>query len=87
MSTRRRPAIRQQEALVRQFNERHPVGTRVRYWPGVLGGDSMAVSRTRSPARMLSGHTAIVWVDGLPDCLALTHVEVMADQAEEVSDG
>lgn len=59
---------------VAEWNETHPVGTPVTYWPGVREGNGKA-SRTRTPAQVLNGHTAVVWVDGYSSCIALTHVE------------
>jgi hypothetical protein len=56
------------------FNAIHPVGTPVRYWKGVREGEGR-ISRTRTPAQMLSGHTAIVWLEGVSGGIALTHVE------------
>jgi hypothetical protein len=59
-----------------QWNERHPVGTSVRYWKGPRGADEpSSVAKTRSVAQMLGGHTPVVWVDGEAACVALTHVE------------
>jgi hypothetical protein len=63
-----------QAKLVEKFNARHAVGTPVRYWTGVREGDG-ELSATRSHAQLLSGHTAVVWVDGHPACIALSHVE------------
>jgi hypothetical protein len=59
------------------FNQRHEVGTQVRYWRGTRD-DEPCVSTTRTGARLLSGHTPIVWVEGDSSCIALTHVEVIA---------
>ncbi len=57
------------------FNERHPIGTPVRYWPGAHGGMSeVPTGETRTKARIL-GNTAVVWVTGHSACIALTHVE------------
>jgi hypothetical protein len=56
------------------FNAIHPVGTPVRYWKGVREGEGR-ISRTRTPAQMLGGHTAIVWLEGVSGGIALTHVE------------
>ena len=34
------------------------------------------VTRTRSRAEVLGGHTDAVWVDGHSACIALTHIDV-----------
>jgi hypothetical protein len=53
----------------------YPVGTPVRYWPGVRAGEGRE-SVTRTPAWLVGGHTTCVSVDGYPGGIALTHVEV-----------
>ncbi|BAL87339.1 hypothetical protein AMIS_21190 [Actinoplanes missouriensis 431] len=58
---------------VGHFNDAVPVGTPVRYWTGVRQGEGK-VSRTRTPAELLSGHTAVVWVEGEGSCIALSHI-------------
>lgn len=59
------------------FNRDYPVGQRVRYWPAVRPEDDSGgfESSTRSDAQVLSGHTAVVWVDGYAGCIALSHVK------------
>ncbi|GAA0495209.1 hypothetical protein Ade02nite_19050 [Paractinoplanes deccanensis] len=59
---------------VERFNRDDPVGTPVRFWPGVRSGEGIE-SATRSSAQILSGHTPVVWVEGHAGCIALTHVE------------
>lgn len=58
-----------------QFNKHWPVGTTVRYWTGLREGEGK-LSRTRTAASVLGGHTAVVWVEDEPDCIALSHIEV-----------
>lgn len=61
------------------FNARYPVGTAVVAYPDVRPEhDAQAerlITRTRSAAQVLSGHTDVVWVEGHPACIALTHVD------------
>jgi hypothetical protein len=66
--------IRIAERAVQRFNQDHPIGTPVTYWPGVREGDGRA-SRTRTPAWLVSG-TPCVSVEGYPGGIALTHIEV-----------
>lgn len=61
--------------IVRRFNQRYPVGTRIRYWTGLKNYGPGAETTTRTPAEILGGHTPVVWVDGHAACIALTHVE------------
>lgn len=65
---------RSPEKQAHEFNRLFPVGTKVRYWRGAregLGRETV----TRSKARVLSGHTAVVLLEGVSDCIALSHVE------------
>lgn len=66
-----------------QFNARYPVGTPVIAYPGARPEDDpngeRLVTRTRSRAEVLGGHTDVVWVDGHSACIALTHVDVRCD--------
>ena len=62
------------EALCHKWNQRFPVGTRVRYWTGPRDGRGK-VSTTRSEAQVLGGHSAAIWVEGESSCIALSHVE------------
>lgn len=67
---------------VDEFNARYPVGTLVFAYPGARPEDDRnarrLVTRTRSQASVLSGHTDVVWVDGHSACIALSHVDVVA---------
>lgn len=63
-----------------QFNALYPIGTPVVAYPGCRpeddSNDERLVTRTRSKAEVLGGHTDVVWVDGHSSCIALTHVDV-----------
>ncbi|GAB3175103.1 hypothetical protein GCM10027059_48340 [Myceligenerans halotolerans] len=56
-----------------EFNRRYPVGTTVRFWPGLRVGPGQ-VAATRTPAWTLPSGHAVVAVDGYPGGIALTHV-------------
>lgn len=61
------------------WNEQWKIGVKVRYWPGEKEGEGI-VSWTRTAANVqmyLGEHTAVLWVEGRPDCIALSHVEVI----------
>ncbi|MFJ2568884.1 hypothetical protein ACIOYT_00490 [Streptomyces halstedii] len=62
-----------------RWNAQYPVGTPVTAYPGCRPEDdpkcTRLVTRTRSAASVLSGHTAVVWVDGHSSCISLTHVD------------
>lgn len=63
-----------------EFNALYPVGTPVIAYPGCRPVDDSSaerlVTRTRSKAELLGGHTPVVWVEGHGACIALTHVDV-----------
>lgn len=65
--------VNHERRKVSTFNIYHPVGTPVRYWTGALEGEGVE-SKTTTPAQLLGGHTAVVWVEGHAACVALSHV-------------
>jgi len=67
-----------QEKLAAEWNARHPVGTRVYFWPWSRK-DVADISRTRSEAYLLGGHTASVQVEGFRGAIALSHVEAVKE--------
>ena len=66
---------------VERFNERYPVGTPVRYWPGIRHGDGRE-SVTRTPAWLVCGKPCVS-VEGYPGGIALTHLEVAGTFTEQ----
>ncbi|MFD4475930.1 hypothetical protein ACFWPU_07425 [Streptomyces sp. NPDC058471] len=65
------------------FNARYPVGTPVVAYPcgrpEDLPSDPHLLTRTRSKAAVLGGHTDVVWVDGHGACIALSHIDVVTE--------
>jgi hypothetical protein len=65
---------------VAEFNRLYPVGTAVTAYPSArpedFPGDERIQTTTRSRATVLSGHTAVVWVNGHSACIALTHIDI-----------
>jgi hypothetical protein len=66
-----------------QFNDLHPVGTRVIAYPGCRpepGDDDPCCrgmdTRTRSVAWPLGHGEPVVMVDGYPGGIALTHIDI-----------
>jgi hypothetical protein len=62
------------EAAVKKWNERFPVGTPVRYWTGARVGHGQK-GKTRTLAEGLNGHTAVLWLEGVSGCVALSHIQ------------
>ena len=65
------------------FNEAHPEGTRMRYWKGLRQGAPTGLATVRAPATVMCG-AAVVWLEGVSGCIALTHVERAAPGEADV---
>jgi len=57
------------------WNQQHPIGTEVWFSP-VMGGATVRMRKTRSEAYVLSGHTAVLFLEGESGCVALEACEV-----------
>lgn len=79
----KRPSAKQLQAQVDRFNAEHPPGSRVIAWKGVRGDGPGIEGEVRSPAYVLSGHTAVVHVTGVSGSVALSHVSVLAIPADD----
>lgn len=57
------------QVAVDGFNRRYPIGTE-----GLLKKDdgSLLETKTRSKAEVLSGHSAVIWVEGVSGCYLLS---------------
>lgn len=68
-----KPTLQEQdEKLVKSWNEQHPIGTAVRRFKYMDLSDTVPVeTKTRSEAWMLSGHTAVIMIEGKSGCVAL----------------
>jgi len=53
------------------FNERNPVGTSVKV---KMDSGELRLTTTRSRAEVLSGHSAVIWLDGISGCYLLDRV-------------
>lgn len=62
------------EKQAASWNHVFPVGQRVLYWTGIIDGPGIE-GVTRTPAEVLGG-TAVIWIEGVRGCVALSHVEV-----------
>lgn len=71
------------------FNALYKVGIPVFAYPGARPEDipsaTQLVTRTRSKATVLGGHTDVVWVDGHSACIALSHVDVVTEDEWEAA--
>jgi hypothetical protein len=68
----RPPGKQLQELQVENWNLKHPVGSAVRVR---LDSGEIRETTTTAPAQMLSGHTAVIWLEGISGCYLLARVE------------
>lgn len=67
----RRPSPKALQLQVDQFNARYPVGQQVTVRKD--GGEGFS-TKTRSKAEVLSGHSAVIWLEGMAGCYLLDRV-------------
>jgi hypothetical protein len=58
---------------VADWNAKHPIGTPVNV---KLDGGETRETVTRSVAEVLSGHSAVIWLEGIRGCYLLDRVEI-----------
>lgn len=76
----KRPTLKEQEYACALWNVKHPIGTVV----AVRMDNGIKIqTRTRTKAQMLSGHTAVIWLDGISGCYALERVTATPDNGEK----
>ncbi len=69
-----------------QWNEKHPVGTPVRYWPVRPTASVPPVeTKTRSAAWNVGNNRPIVMVEGVAGGVHLTHVDVLPIATESAT--
>lgn len=76
--SRRPPSPKALQAQCDAFNARYPVGQTVS-----LRKDSgeAIVTKTRSVAQVLSGHSAVIWLEGVTGCYLLDRVSPITGDA------
>lgn len=63
------------QAACDKFNATYPIGTTMHAWTGAMGEGEPKVGQIREPgAYVMSGHSAVVHMDGVRGCVSLTHV-------------
>ncbi len=67
----RQPTQKELAAKVEAFNRRYQVGQQV-----MLRKDDQTTvnTKTRTAAKVLGGHSAVIWVEGISGCYALDRV-------------
>jgi hypothetical protein len=69
--SRRPPSPQVLQRQCDEFNARYPVGQTVSIRKD--GGDGI-ITKTRSEAQVLSGHSAVIWLDDVSGCYLLDRV-------------
>lgn len=64
-------SIEVMQSIVEAFNKRNPPGTVVMM---VKDLGQQVETRVRYPAEVLSGHTPVVWLEGVTGCYLLSRV-------------
>ncbi|MBQ1064510.1 hypothetical protein [Micromonospora sp. C41] len=73
------------QTIADTFNTEHGSVTWVRYWTGTRD-DAPKYDLTNGKAWLLGGHTPVVRLRGEPSCIALTHVDVLPSQPDDIAD-
>lgn len=68
---RRGPTLKTLRRQCDEFNARVKIGDEVLYEE--LVGEGGATYRTHTEASILSGHTAVIWLEGKSGCVAIDH--------------
>jgi len=81
MPVPRRNKAQLQAALIQSecdaWNAKHPEGTTVSF-EEVIGDGETFRGTTKSEAQVLSGHTAVIWLNGKSGCVCLEHCTAVA---------
>ena len=65
-----RPNPKKLQEQCDEYNAKHPIGSTVRYHT-VIGEQAATTYQTRTAAQVLSGHTAVVWLENFSGCVSL----------------
>jgi len=74
-----KPSLAKLQAACDAFNAAVPVGSSVVV---TLDRGEKRITNTRSAAQVLSGHSAVIWLDGVSGCYLLDRITVQ--RAEQV---
>lgn len=73
---RKKPCTKSLQAQVDSWNTAYPIGTTVAY-SEIIGEPVTLTTKTRSEAQVLSGHSAVVWLEGKAGCVCIEHCKVL----------
>lgn len=80
MPAPKRPTLAQLEKQCSDWNAAHEVGTTVSYEEIVGEGETFR-GKSKSEAQVLSGHTAVIWLEGKSGCVSLEHCKAVVAEA------
>lgn len=72
------PSPRELELGVENWNLKHAVGCAVTVR---MDNGEIRQTRTRSAAQVLSGHSAVIWLEGISGCYLLSRVSALQSPA------
>ncbi|RUT30909.1 hypothetical protein WG29040_23510 [Pseudomonas sp. PAMC 29040] len=81
MSAPKRPTAAQLQKQCDVWNAANPEGTTVSFEEIVGEGETFR-GKSNSAAQVLSGHTAVIWLEGKSGCVCLEHCTVVTDDSE-----
>jgi len=64
------------QTQVDAWNAKYPIGTKVGY--SSFPGAELKVTLTTTEAQVLSGHTAVVWIEGVSGCVCVENCKAIA---------
>jgi len=73
--------LKQLEAECAAWNAEHAIGTVVDYQEVRGRSETTLRTKTRSEAQVLSGHSAVVWLENKSGCVMLSHCTPVDEEA------
>jgi hypothetical protein len=67
------PSQKKLQKEVDEFNQKYKVGDPILYYSIIAQSEPPVVTRVRTTARILGGHTAVVWLEDVSGCVACSH--------------
>jgi hypothetical protein len=80
MPAPKRPSAAQLQKQCDKWNAANPEGTTVSY-ESIIGQGETFRGKSKSEAQVLSGHTAVIWLEGKSGCVCLDHCTAVEEEA------
>ena len=75
--------LKRLQRICDEWNATNPVGSTVMV--KLDGEDEPVETTTQTKASVLSGHTPVIWLNGVSGCYKLTHVRAASTEAEKTA--